>query len=310
MPLAGLESTQKMKQWFLVSLIVALGVLGLGYILALPVVFYIGFALFSAWILAVASFFGFVLPPRAMPIGAVGVVISAVVAVIAPNRLVLVLAVAIAVGLGGGMIARLLLERKNRDQQARIDALPMWERDELGDVAETLRPAYRRDIDPTPVQLPHATAKIVAAVCKPLAGSTVIVSTNELRPVIAVYGSRVAVVYGPGAGVLAEEAGQRGVADAVMGERALGSSASETPEAIIAQTLPDGAKTLVFEVADGLKRPAEGRIGVTSAEPHELALFLGGGAPANGDAINGRAAHIHHKILVSLAHNGLYAGLM
>ena len=109
MPLAGLESTQKMKQWFLVSLIVALGVLGLGYILALPVVFYIGFALFSAWILAVASFFGFVLPPRAMPMGAVGVVIAAVVAVIAPNRLVLVLAVAIAVGLGGGMIARLLL---------------------------------------------------------------------------------------------------------------------------------------------------------------------------------------------------------
>ncbi|WP_224786567.1 hypothetical protein [Corynebacterium amycolatum] len=46
---------------------------------------------------------------------------------------------------------------------------------------------------------------------------------------------------------------------------------------------------------------------MTSAEPHELALFLGGGAPANGDSINGRAAHIHHKILVSLAHNGLYA---
>lgn len=307
MPLAGLESTQKMKQWFLVSLIIAVSVLGLGFILALPVIFYVGFALLSAWILAVASFFGFVLPPRAMPIGAVGVVIAAVVALIAPNRLVLVIAVAIAVGLGGGMIARLLLERKNRDQQARIDALPMWERDELGDVAETLRPAYRRDIDPTPVQLPHATAKIVAAVCKPLAGSTVIVSTNELRPVIAVYGSRVAVVYGPGAGVVEEESGNGEVTDSAGEERALGSSASETPEEIIAQTLPEGAKTLVFEVADGLKRPAEGRVGVTSAEPHELALFLGGGAPANGDAINGRAAHIHHKILVSLAHNGLYA---
>lgn len=307
MPLAGLESTQKMKQWFLVSLIIAVSVLGLGFVLAVPVVFYVGFALLSAWILAVASFFGFVLPPRAMPIGAVGVVIAAVVALIAPNRLVLVIAVAIAVGLGGGMIARLLLERKNRDQQARIDALPMWERDELGDVAETLRPAYRRDIDPTPVQLPHATAKIVAAVCKPLAGSTVIVSTNELRPVIAVYGSRVAVVYGPGAGVVEEESGNGEVTDNAGEERALGSSASETPEEIIAQTLPEGAKTLVFEVADGLKRPAEGRVGVTSAEPHELALFLGGGAPANGDAINGRAAHIHHKILVSLAHNGLYA---
>lgn len=307
MPLAGLESTQKMKQWFLVSLIIAVSVLGLGFVLALPVVFYVGFALLSAWILAVASFFGFVLPPRAMPIGAVGVVIAAVVALIAPNRLVLVIAVAIAVGLGGGMIARLLLERKNRDQQARIDALPMWERDELGDVAETLRPAYRRDIDPTPVQLPHATAKIVAAVCKPLAGSTVIVSTNELRPVIAVYGSRVAVVYGPGAGVVEEESGNGEVTDNAGEERALGSSASETPEEIIAQTLPEGAKTLLFEVADGLKRPAEGRVGVTSAEPHELALFLGGGAPANGDAINGRAAHIHHKILVSLAHNGLYA---
>lgn len=307
MPLAGLESTQKMKQWFLVSLIIAVSVLGLGFVLALPVVFYVGFALLSAWILAVASFFGFVLPPRAMPIGAVGVAIAAVVALIAPNRLVLVIAVAIAVGLGGGMIARLLLERKNRDQQARIDALPMWERDELGDVAETLRPAYRRDIDSTPVQLPHATAKIVAAVCKPLAGSTVIVSTNELRPVIAVYGSRVAVAYGPGAGVVEEESGNGEATDSAGEERALGSSASETPEAIIAQTLPEGAKTLVFEVADGLKRPAEGRIGVTSAEPHELALFLGGGAPANGDAINGRAAHIHHKILVSLAHNGLYA---
>lgn len=307
MPLAGLESTQKMKQWFLVSLIIAVSVLGLGFILALPVVFYVGFALLSAWILAVASFFGFVLPPRAMPIGAVGVAIAAIVALIAPNRLVLVLAVAIAVGLGGGMIARLLLERKNRNQQARIDALPMWERDELGDVAETLRPAYRRDIDPTPVQLPHATAKIVAAVCKPLAGSTVIVSTNELRPVIAIYGSRVAVVYGPGAGVVEEGGGNGDATDSAVEERALGASASETPEAIIAQTLPEGAKTLVFEVADGLKRPAEGRIGVTSAEPHELALFLGGGAPANGDAINGRAAHIHHKILVSLAHNGLYA---
>ncbi|WP_308609226.1 hypothetical protein, partial [uncultured Corynebacterium sp.] len=278
------------------SLIIAVSVLGLGFVLALPVVFYVGFALLSAWILAVASFFGFVLPPRAMPIGAVGVAIAAVVALIAPNRLVLVIAVAIAVGLGGGMIARLLLERKNRDQQARIDALPMWERDELGDVAETLRPAYRRDIDPTPVQLPHATAKIVAAVCKPLAGSTVIVSTNELRPVIAVYGSRVAVVYGPGAGVVEEEGGNGEVTDNAGEERALGSSASETPEEIIAQTLPEGAKTLVFEVADGLKRPAEGRIGVTPAEPHELALFLGGGAPANGDAINGRAAHIHHKI--------------
>lgn len=307
MPLAGLESTQKMKQWFLVSLIIAVSVLGLGFILALPVIFYVGFALLSAWILAVASFFGFVLPPRAMPIGAVGVAIAAVVALIAPNRLVLVLAVAIAVGLGGGMIARLLLERKNRDQQARIDALPMWERDELGDVAGTLRPAYRRDIDPTPVQLPHATAKIVAAVCKPLAGSTVIVSTNELRPVIAVYGSRVAVVYGPGAGVVEEESGNGEVTDNAGEERALGSSASETPEEIIAQTLPQGAKTLVFEVADGFKGPAEGRIGVPPAEPHELALFLGGGAPANGDAINGRAAHIHHKILVSLAHNGLYA---
>lgn len=307
MPLAGLKSTQKMKQWFLVSLIIAVSVLGLGFVLALPVVFYVGFALLSAWILAVASFFGFVLPPRAMPIGAVGVVIAAIVALIAPNRLVLVSAVAIAVGLGGGMIARLLLERKNRDQQARIDALPMWERDELGDVAETLRPAYRRDIDPTPVQLPHATAKIVAAVCKPLAGSTVIVSTNELRPVIAVYGSRVAVVYGPGAGVVEEEGDNGDATDSAVEERALGASASETPEEIIAQTLPEGAKTLVFEVADGLKRPAEGRIGVTSAEPHELALFLGGGAPANGDAINGRAAHIHHKILVSLAHNGLYA---
>ncbi|OFN54785.1 hypothetical protein HMPREF2547_08585 [Corynebacterium sp. HMSC055G02] len=307
MPLAGLESTQKMKQWFLVSLIIAVSVLGLGFVLALPVVFYVGFALLSAWILAVASFFGFVLPPRAMPIGAVGVAIAAVVALIAPNRLVLVIAVAIAVGLGGGMIARFLLERKNRDQQARIDALPMWERDELGDVAETLRPAYRRDIDPTPVQLPHATAKIVAAVCKPLAGSTVIVSTNELRPVIAVYGSRVAVVYGPGAGVVEEDGGNGEATDSAGEERAPGSSTSETPEAIIAQTLPEGAKTLVFEVADGLKRPAEGRIGVTSAEPHELALFLGGGAPANGDAINGRAAHIHHKILVSLAHNGLYA---
>ncbi|WP_239660057.1 hypothetical protein [Corynebacterium sp. 239_CJEI] len=296
-----------MKQWFLVSLIIAVSVLGLGFVLSLPVVFYVGFALLSAWILAVASFFGFVLPPRAMPIGAVGVAIAAVVALIAPNRLVLVIAVAIAVGLGGGMIARLLLERKNRDQQARIDALPMWERDELGDVAETLRPAYRRDIDPTPVQLPHATAKIVAAVCKPLAGSTVIVSTNELRPVIAVYGSRVAVVYGPGAGVVEEDGGNGEATDSAGEERALGSSASETPEAIIAQTLPEGAKTLVFEVADGLKRSAEGRIGVTSAEPHELALFLGGGAPANGDAINGRAAHIHHKILVSLAHNGLYA---
>ena len=213
MPLAGLESTQKMKQWFLASLIIAVSVLGLGFVLALPVVFYVGFALLSAWILAVASFFGFVLPPRAMPIGAVGVAIAAVVALIVPNRLVLVIAVAIAVGLGGGMIARLLLERKNRDQQARIDALPMWERDELGDVAETLRPAYRRDIDPTPVQLPHATAKIVAAVCKPLAGSTVIVSTNELRPVIAVYGSRVAVVYGPGAGVVEEESGNGEVTD-------------------------------------------------------------------------------------------------
>lgn len=260
MPLAGLESTQKMKQWFLVSLIIAVSVLGLGFILALPVIFYVGFALLSAWILAVASFFGFVLPPRAMPIGAVGVAIAAVVALIAPNRLVLVIAVAIAVGLGGGMIARLLLERKNRDQQARIDALPMWERDELGDVAETLRPAYRRDIDPTPVQLPHATAKIVAAVCKPLAGSTVIVSTNELRPVIAVYGSRVAVVYGPGAGVVEEESGNGEVTDNAGAERALGSSASETPEEIIAQTLPEGAKTLVFEVADGLKGPAEGRI--------------------------------------------------
>lgn len=308
MPLAGIDrpqSTEKMKRWFLISLIAAVVVLGLGFILAVPVIFYVGFALFAAWLLAVVSACGFVLPPRAMPFGLVGALAAAIVAVIATNRLVLVLALAVSVGLAGGMLARLLLERKNRNQEARLDALPMWERDELGEVARTLRPAYRRNLDPTPTPLPHATAKIVAAVCKPLEGSTVIVSTNELRPVIAVYGSRVAIVYGPGAGVVSD-----GAVGEHLGDAAQVTSSSETPENIIAESLPDGAKSLVFELSEGLAHPAEGRIAVTSAEPHELALFLGGGAPANGNAIEGRAAHIHQKNLVSLAHNGLYAGLM
>nr|WP_240393890.1 hypothetical protein [Corynebacterium lactis] len=94
---------------------------------------------------------------------------------------------------------------------------------------------------------------------------------------------------------------------AVEGASARGDVA---PEEILAQALPEGAKVRVFELAEGLDAAAPGRTAITLTEPHDLASFLGGGAPANGDALHGRAAHLHHKILVSLAHNGLYAGSM
>lgn len=294
MPLPSVKDTERMKRWVWGSLIVAAAISGVGFLLALPWVVYLGFALFSVWLLCISYAFGFVLPPRAMPFGVVGVLVAVGGAVVVTRGWLIVSALSIAVGLAGGMIARLLLEHRSRVQRDRLAALPLWERDELGETAATLRPAYRRNVDPTDVSLPHVTAKIVAAVCRPLPGSTVIVSTNELRPVIAVYGSRVAVVYGPGAGSVTPRE----------------SSVSEAPENIIAQSLPEGAKYRVFEVDGGLDAPSTGRIAVSVTEPHELAAFLGGGAPANGDAIVGRAAHIHQRVLVSLTHNGLYAGVM
>ena len=189
------------------------------------------------------------------------------------------------------MAARARLEAKNRSENARIDACHCGSAMSWAWPAQVLVPAYRREPRPQPVAEPHVTAKIVAAETAPLPGATVIVSTNSARPASAVYGSRVAGSRLPGAGV--------GVAPA---------DTSELVETIVEHSLPQGARYQVFELEEGLAEPAAGRVSFTLAQPHELAAFLGGGAPANGDALFGRAAHLHHKTLVTLAHNGLYAG--
>lgn len=293
----------QLKYWLIGSFIAAVAIVFLGLVLDFGALFYLGLALLCVWTVAAVGASGFTLPPRAMPIGLVGVLVAAAAAYLATGFVFTSLAASVAVGLAAGIATRAVVERRTRRQESRIDALPLWERDELGDLARTLRPAYRRDVDPTPTPTPHATAKIVAAVAKPLAGSTVIVSTNEARPVLAVYGSRVAVVYGPGAGAAH---GAEGASASDGAHAATGVSAEE----ILGQVLPEGAKMRAFELAEGLEEAAPGRSSISLTEPHDLAAFLGGGAPANGDAVSGCAAHIHHKILVSLAHNGLYAGGM
>ena len=285
------NTVEAIKRILLVGAIAIAVLLGLGFILMVPLLSYAGFALLCMWVLAVAGVCAFVLPLRAMPIGALIALLAAGCGFVAGDSAPALLCWLGAAGVALGMAARARLEAKNRSEKARIDALPLWERDELGAAAAELRPAYRREPRPQPVAEPHVTAKIVAAVTAPLPGATVIVSTNSARPVLAVYGSRVAIVYGPGAGV--------GVAPA---------DTSELVETIVEHSLPQGARYQVFELEEGLAEPAAGRVSFTLAQPHELAAFLGGGAPANGDALFGRAAHLHHKTLVTLAHNGLYAG--
>nr|WP_240393889.1 hypothetical protein [Corynebacterium lactis] len=187
----------RLKPWLLGWVIGSLGVALLGFALDVNAVFLVGFVLLCLWVVVAAAAMGYVLPPRAMPIGLVGVVVFGGVAFLATSFVLAALSGAVAVGLAVGVASRAVMERRARRQESRLDALPLWERDELGEVARTLRPAYRRRDDVAEPALPHPTAKMVAALAKPLAGSTVIVSTNDRRPVLAVYGSRVAVVYAP-----------------------------------------------------------------------------------------------------------------
>lgn len=208
---------------------------------------------------------------------------------------------AMLVGLLAGTIARQLWNSRQSGLQQRLEALPQWEADELGDASVEYRAGYHRPQTQTEHELLSNAAKIAAAVLRPLAGATLIESTNEERPVIAVYGTRVALIYN------AEKPAQSAAPEATdeLGDREV---ASERVEVIVEKQLPAGAKCAVFELDEGLTPPTPGRISVTAAEPHELAMFLAGGAPANGDALQGKASHVHHKNLVSLQHNGLYAG--
>lgn len=259
-----------------------------------------GLVVLAVWLAAVFFLVGFVLPPGVVAIGGVVVGLIALIALFTSASLFIAICGGlVAVGLLLGIAVRLVFDAKQRRRQARLDALPTWEVTELGEVAKDLREGYIRPEETKPVVLKSATAKIAGAVARPLRGSTVIESSNTSRPVIVVYGSRVALVYGPGAGVVT----------AAADDESREAESSNLAE-VVATSLPDGARSEVFEISEGLEPSEPGRIAITSAEPHELALFLGQGAPANKDALVGMAAHIHHKNLVSLSHNGLYAGGM
>lgn len=161
------------------------------------------------------------------------------------------------VGLGGGLVAggvgKLLLERTARIREKRIDALPDWNRDELGEAAEHLSADFTRtQVSRVIGSREDSVVDLLDAVCRPLPGATVLAQ----EPAVAIYGSRVAVV----------------------GE-------AELPP------LPRGVTVQEFTFD-----PLE-----VHSTAHDLAVHLSAGAPANGDALSGKAAHLHHLTLQALS---------
>lgn len=264
------------------------------------------FAIAIVWGMAMTYLLGFVLANRTWALATLAltvaviawlVVIGAIEGWNGPRRAL----VALLAGLALGVVARELWNRRQRGLQQRIDSLPQWESDELGPAAAEYRENYHRPESKNSAEPRSLVAKIVAAVLRPLPGATLIESTNSTRPVIAVYGTRVAIVYGSSQSASTD-------ADAANSHERTEADASERVEVVVEKQLPPGAQCEVFELDEGLDAPTAGRISFTAAEPHALAMFLAGGAPANGDALRGKASHVHHKNLVSLQHNGLYAG--
>lgn len=105
-----------------------------------------------------------------------------------PTALVLA---GLGVGLVAGAVVKLLLVRSAREREARIDALPEWNRDELGEVADLLSEDFERaGMSAVIGSRRDPAVELLEAVCRPLDGATVLAQD----PAIAVYGSRVAVI--------------------------------------------------------------------------------------------------------------------
>lgn len=203
--------------------------------------------------------------------------------------------------IGGGLLVgaaiRWFWDRRQRDRERRLAALPDWSRDELGDVAAHLDPSYGRKPGPPVVgEYADSAVRLLAAVCRPLHGSTVLAG----RPAVAVNGSRVAVL------VPAAAAGgdlpplprlPRGATARVFVLR----EGTELDDRAIAEIPGAGAEvTGEEELSD---EPAVTYL--VASEPHELAAHLAAGTPPDGDATTGIAADLHSRVLRAL---GGYAG--
>lgn len=225
----------------------------------------------------------------------------------------------IAAGLAVGAFVRWQWDRTQERREARLAALPNWERDELGDVADRLDPEFGRKPGP-PIIGDYAgpAVRLLAAVCRPLHGSTVLAGS----PAVAVNGSRVAVLL---TGVELADAGSVPPLPRLpAGARARVFVLREGTE-LDAAVLSDAATSGAPEPSgdrepSGAPEPSDdpatrgdraelpalrgtGRGGVTevvASEPQELAAYLGAGTPPDGDATDGIAADLHSRVLRAL----------
>ncbi|MEJ5919432.1 MULTISPECIES: hypothetical protein [unclassified Corynebacterium] len=257
----------------------------------------------ALWFLAAIGFFlmfaiGFTIRPGQAPwtiVGAIAVAVLLLFGIFGVGSRLLMLAGALA--LASGMIYRMLWQRKLQLRDDRINALPNWERDELGerlaaqlDASFTRRPQPAFDVtgEVDPSEVRGAEARLLLALCRPLPGATVIerlpyrddevsISAGDGGGYasVALYGSRVAVVH------------------------------TQWPAGVVVdkQELPAGVTVREFLLRSGDElddAPEDAPTIVTPTEPHELAMFVAGGAPANGDALHGKAADLHDRVLSRL----------
>ncbi|MBV7295051.1 hypothetical protein KRX51_03850 [Corynebacterium sp. TAE3-ERU12] len=176
-----------------------------------------------------------------------------------------------AAGAVAGAIARVQYNAAERRRQHRLAALPNWAADELGDARRELDPTYIRQGDQLVIGS-HSDAAVtcLSAICRALPGATVVAGV----PAIAVHGSRVAVLVCPG------------------------TDPQPVPQ------LPDGAHIKVFLLDTGVvELPATDATVVTPEGCQPLVAHLIAGAPPNGDALHGLAAHLHDRITWALTQN-------
>lgn len=209
----------------------------------------------------------------------------------APLPMVAVILAALGAGSIAGAAARHSWDRASRARQRRLDHLPDWARDELGDTAAGYDPATVRD--DTALHPPAgsgACAGLLDAVCRPLPGADV-PDPAHLRFLHAAPGAA-AAIHGTRLAVLVVPAGDESVIPAPP-------------------PLPAGARVGLFVLDDASAvqdpralidaHPAWGPMtAVTPADPADLAAFLLGGAPADGDARHGIAADVHARIRAAL----------
>lgn len=244
-----LQIVEKWTRFSTALLPVSLVILLLGVWVEVPVaLLYAAAVLATAWIAGVGVVTAVALGWWVAVIGIVvlgaGVWIGSIIGLVMSG---------LGVGLVAGGVGKLLLERTARIREKRIEALPDWNRDELGAAAEHLSADFTRTQGSRIIgSRQDSVVDQLDAVCRPLPGATVLAQ----EPAIAVYGSRVAVV-GDG----------------------------ELPP------LPRGVTVQTFTFD-----PVE-----VQATAHDLAVHLSAGAPANGDALSGKAAHLHHLTLEALS---------